>query len=534
MKRILLVIVLIYSIFFLREQYAFSYDKQEVKDVINETEKYLTKEFVDGYGPRFELYPDIIIDNNCLLDECGAYLKLQNITKKSWKKIISDIEFVAPTENAKTIFIQSAQSLKREEYIEFLLKLADKTKQGIVSHQQFKWALFPHAKHLRNMWSDDQDYARLPELVQKVKKVFANDKNKEQAKVIIKFFENILEKRKKDNLEYSYFSLKGYCEVEFLSSLRKGKDPITQLQILKEKISFDEKDKDFNKRMEFFLKGIRVIAQKAMIDEIKRKGELVEELLKLRKKLLETKPITYKKIVIDNVIRMLINGIAFQALDEKDDKSIKIIRKALIEFNKTNYYTPDLIARIFKKEMGLDIDTKGKSIYDIFEEYIIKKKILKNYDKNKPVFDNLVEEVSVNPKKLLTGLKEQLKEFNFYSFVHFYSYNDIVEYILQVGVEVYLKGIDIQGDVNYIDIVETIEELKTNIKIIDVFKTTMKDLMEFKKYKKRVNDGNNEKYKINQAEIDRTIYTLKMIKNGIKGESWEEIINYVIEYISTL
>ena len=530
MKKIFLITVLIFSIFRLEERYAFSYDKQEVRRIIEETERYITKKFVDRYGSRFELQSDIIIDNNYLLKRSESFKKLKEITKKSWEKIISDIEYVAPTENAKTILFQAAQYLKREEYIKFLLKLIDKTREGVVSYQQFDWATVPYTKHLRYMWADDLYYPELPELVKKVREVFAKDKNKERAKVIIKFFEDILKRRMKEELECLKYSRRNFCEVEFLQWLRRGKDPLTQLRVLRKKISFDEKDKDFNKRMEFFLKGVKIIAEGARSGNLKQRGKVVEELLKIRKKLLETKPITYRKIVIDEVIRSLICGIIFEVVYDKDEESIKAIKKALIEFNKANYYTPDLIARIFKEEMGLDFKTKGKTIYDIFEECMIRKKILKNYDKNEPLLENINRIRRTKDAPKMVRLRELLRKFDLYSFIFLYCINDFDEYLSQVAIELSLRKIDIMGDIKETDIMRAIENLKTRVRLEDIYKITTEDLMEFKK----LNKGNNEKCKINQKKVDKTIFALRLIKNDIKYKNWHKTINLIIDYINSL
>ena len=99
---------------------------------------------------------------------------------------MNSIEKIAPSDNAKAIFFKAAQILPRKDYIDFLGVSCDLAKEGKLSKQQLKWALFPSEKHLREMWGVPEPSRELRVVAERGKIVFSDDPR------MLEFFDGVI------------------------------------------------------------------------------------------------------------------------------------------------------------------------------------------------------------------------------------------------------------------------------------------------------------------------------------------------------
>lgn len=88
---------------------------------------------------------------------------------------MASISEIAESANSKALYFKAAQTLPREDYLRFMLMAADQVGPNGISKQQFKWGLFPSAKHLREMWLEDPPGELLKDLARRASREFADD-----------------------------------------------------------------------------------------------------------------------------------------------------------------------------------------------------------------------------------------------------------------------------------------------------------------------------------------------------------------------
>lgn len=149
-----------------------------VRQLLIEVEKSIPKEW---------RYPEAIVEmRDFSLRNINSFGQLQDIISNTWGIAVLSIEEIAPNDNEKVIFFKAAEVLPRAEYIQLLKKAADKVDQQTISLQQFKWAIFPSSKHLRDMWEENCIDPEIRLLAEHSKSIFTNDKS------MLLFFGNIV------------------------------------------------------------------------------------------------------------------------------------------------------------------------------------------------------------------------------------------------------------------------------------------------------------------------------------------------------
>lgn len=103
------------------------------------------------------------------------FKKLQGLIAQDWEKQAAAISTIAPSDNAKTIYYKAAQVLDRGTYLEFIMATSDRMAASELHPMQFKWVVFPHQKHLRNIWVEDPPSDQLKKVAARVREVMTDD-----------------------------------------------------------------------------------------------------------------------------------------------------------------------------------------------------------------------------------------------------------------------------------------------------------------------------------------------------------------------
>ncbi len=127
-----------------------------------------------------------IVEMRSSLEKVESFTQLQSILNTSWRTNLPQINEFAANDTQKALYFKAAQILPREEYIAFMTAASDQAASGAISKQQFKWALFPSQKNLREMWTEDPPSESLQQLARKAKIILGDDAGQ------FKFFDHVL------------------------------------------------------------------------------------------------------------------------------------------------------------------------------------------------------------------------------------------------------------------------------------------------------------------------------------------------------
>jgi hypothetical protein len=116
-------------------------------------------------------YPDAVVEMRELpksdaQSELGEMLSLTSFDK---------LDLNALNETQKSILFKAAQKLHAKQYMQLLNRAYDLTKNDMISRQQYKWALFPSSKHLRNMWTEVPPSEELKGIALKAREIMGPD-----------------------------------------------------------------------------------------------------------------------------------------------------------------------------------------------------------------------------------------------------------------------------------------------------------------------------------------------------------------------
>jgi hypothetical protein len=109
------------------------------------------------------------------LSRIDSFSKLEKVVASSWKQDLPNISVFAENEAGKTLYFKAAQALPRHDYIQFMTTATLLAADHSISVQQFKWGLFPGAKHLREMWIENPADEALIELARQARPLFTDD-----------------------------------------------------------------------------------------------------------------------------------------------------------------------------------------------------------------------------------------------------------------------------------------------------------------------------------------------------------------------
>ncbi len=147
-------------------------------DLILKTEKSI---------PQPERHSESIVEMPAYnLAKIDSFDKIQKNFSENWRNDLKDLETVAPSENAKVIFLKAAEILPRKQYIEFLMESCELVDRKVLSKQQLKWALFPSDERLSGLWTDKAPSESLKELSIRLKQVYLDEPE------LLQFFDNVL------------------------------------------------------------------------------------------------------------------------------------------------------------------------------------------------------------------------------------------------------------------------------------------------------------------------------------------------------
>lgn len=156
---------------------AMAQDSNMIRETLAKTERAIPENYRDSAS---------IVEMRSSLEKVESFTQLQSILKTSWRTNLPQINEFAANDTQKALYFKAAQILPREEYIAFMTAASDQATSGSISKQQFKWALFPSQKNLREMWTEDPPSESLQQLARKAKIILGDDAGQ------FKFFDHVL------------------------------------------------------------------------------------------------------------------------------------------------------------------------------------------------------------------------------------------------------------------------------------------------------------------------------------------------------
>jgi|GEM_PF-2806472 len=109
------------------------------------------------------------------LEKYPSFVPLEKSVRENWREDLLEFENVADTAAKKSLYFKAAETLDVENYIEFLRLAGKATASQKIEKQQFKWALFPSQKHLRDMWTQNPPSQSLKELAREAEAILSDD-----------------------------------------------------------------------------------------------------------------------------------------------------------------------------------------------------------------------------------------------------------------------------------------------------------------------------------------------------------------------
>lgn len=125
--------------------------------------------------PSYRLDEVSVIESRNGLEKYEEFRVIQKHIKAHKEECLSCFEGAAQDPVDMALFFKAAEVLPREEYISFVTASADLAESGAISKQQYKWALWPFSKHLRDLWAEDPVSEPLRQLALRAKTVMAED-----------------------------------------------------------------------------------------------------------------------------------------------------------------------------------------------------------------------------------------------------------------------------------------------------------------------------------------------------------------------
>lgn len=171
---------LIYSFFsvILTSLPVMAQDSKMIRDALAKTERSIPENYRDPLS--------VVEKRLSSWEKVEAFTEIQSALENSWRTNLPKINEFATNDTQKALFFKAAQILPRKEYIEFMIAASDQVASEAVSKQQFKWALFPGQKHLREMWTEAPPSESLKQLARKAKMIFSEDTSQAN------FFDHVL------------------------------------------------------------------------------------------------------------------------------------------------------------------------------------------------------------------------------------------------------------------------------------------------------------------------------------------------------
>ncbi len=105
------------------------------------------------------------------------FVALEQLLNGSWPQIVGNVNTVATSEVSKAILFVACQSLRPDDYLQFLNRAVGLTEQHTIDKRLLKWGLFAADKNVRGVLHYNYDKPAARNILQRVKVLYADDRD---------------------------------------------------------------------------------------------------------------------------------------------------------------------------------------------------------------------------------------------------------------------------------------------------------------------------------------------------------------------
>jgi hypothetical protein len=105
------------------------------------------------------------------------FVALEQLLNGSWPQIVGNINTVATSGVSKAILFVACQSLRPNEYLQFLDQAVGLAEQKAIDKRLLRWGLFPADKNVAGVLDYDYDKPIAKDVLQRVKVLYADDRD---------------------------------------------------------------------------------------------------------------------------------------------------------------------------------------------------------------------------------------------------------------------------------------------------------------------------------------------------------------------
>lgn len=105
------------------------------------------------------------------------FVALEQLLNGSWPQIVGNVNTVTTSEVSKAILFVACQSLRPDDYLQFLNQAVGLTEQHTIDKRLLKWGLFAADKNVRGVLDYNYDKPVARAILQRVKVLYADDRD---------------------------------------------------------------------------------------------------------------------------------------------------------------------------------------------------------------------------------------------------------------------------------------------------------------------------------------------------------------------
>lgn len=105
------------------------------------------------------------------------FVALEQLLNGSWPQIVGNVNTVATSEVSKAILFVACQSLRPDDYLQFLNQAVGLAEQQTINKRLLKWGLFAADKNVRGVLDYNYDKPVARDILQRVKVLYADDRD---------------------------------------------------------------------------------------------------------------------------------------------------------------------------------------------------------------------------------------------------------------------------------------------------------------------------------------------------------------------
>jgi hypothetical protein len=105
------------------------------------------------------------------------FVALEKLLNGSWSQIVENVNTVATSEVAKAMLFVACQSLRPDDYLQFLNQAVGRAEQQVINKRLLKWGLFGADKNVRGVLDYNYEKPIVRDILQRVKVLYANDRD---------------------------------------------------------------------------------------------------------------------------------------------------------------------------------------------------------------------------------------------------------------------------------------------------------------------------------------------------------------------